>query len=92
MWSLRKSVEREAVVLRLSGRIEGEQLVELKETFASETGASSLILDLEGVKLVDQEVVTFLACCRADGIQLRNCPAYIQEWIGREKGTQGRTQ
>jgi anti-anti-sigma regulatory factor len=84
MWSLRRLAEGKFVVLRLSGRIEGENLVELKEFFASESGASQIVLDLEGVKLVGQDAVTFLACCQADGTTLRNCPAYIREWIARE--------
>lgn len=92
MWSLRKSLERESVVLRLSGRIEGEQLVELKEILASEAKVKGLVLDLEEVKLVDQEVVTFLAGCQADGIQLRNCPAYIQEWVARANGGKTNTR
>jgi hypothetical protein len=29
--------------------------------------------------------VKFLARREADGIQLDNCPAYIREWIEREK-------
>jgi hypothetical protein len=42
-------------------------------------------LDLEGVDLVDQATVRFLARCAADGIQLERCPAYIREWIVRER-------
>jgi hypothetical protein len=40
-----------------------------------------MALDLEEVKLVDREAVRFLAACEARGIQLRNCPSYIREWI-----------
>jgi ABC-type transporter Mla MlaB component len=89
MWSLRRLAEGECVVLRLSGRIEGDQLVELKELLASETGIKKVILDLEEVKLVDQDAVTFLAGCQMDGTPLRNCPAYIREWIAREQGGNG---
>jgi ABC-type transporter Mla MlaB component len=85
MWRLRRSVEGEYIVLRLSGRIEGEELVELKEFFASESGVRNTILDLEEVKLVDQDAVTFLADCEAGGTQLRNCPAYIREWMARDQ-------
>jgi hypothetical protein len=34
---------------------------------------------------VDQDVVSFLRGCEADGIQLRNCPAYIRAWINGEQ-------
>jgi hypothetical protein len=30
--------------------------------------------------------VEFLALNEANGIALRNCPAYIREWITRERG------
>jgi hypothetical protein len=85
MWRLQRSLEGELVVLRLSGRIEDEQLVELQDIFASEAGAEKIVFDLAGVKLVDQNAVEFLACRQSGGTQLRNCPAYIHEWIARAK-------
>ena len=35
--------------------------------------------------LVDREVVKLLALSEANGIELRNCPAYIREWIAKER-------
>jgi len=29
--------------------------------------------------------VRFLALCESNGIELRNCPLYMREWIFREK-------
>jgi len=46
-----------------------------------------LELDLRDVKLVDQQVVTFLTRCQASGTRLRNYPPYIREWIPRETVT-----
>jgi anti-anti-sigma regulatory factor len=89
MWKLQKLADGEFVVLRLSGRIEGEQLLELRDVFASEAEGRNVVLDLQDVKLVDQNTVTFLAHCEASGTQLRNCPAYIREWVGREKERAG---
>jgi hypothetical protein len=43
-----------------------------------------IVLDLSEVKLVDRDVVGFLARIEAKGIQLENCPSYIREWIERE--------
>jgi hypothetical protein len=42
-------------------------------------------LDLKEVNLVSREVVTFLARCKEGGMGLNNCPAYIREWIARER-------
>ena len=46
-----------------------------------ERDAGRLTLDLDEVRLVDRESVRFLASCEARGIQLKNCPFYIREWI-----------
>ena len=82
MWKVRRVEDGERVVLSLSGRLEGEQLSELEEVLAAETAIQSLILDLQDVRLVDQDAVRFLAHCEAGGASLRNCPAYIRGWIG----------
>jgi hypothetical protein len=37
------------------------------------------------VTLVDVEVVRFLGSCETQGVELRNCPVYIREWIARER-------
>jgi len=85
MWKVRRIENDNQVVLRLSGRLEGEQLKELKEALASEAALHHLILDLTDVRLVDQDAVRFLADCQAHGAILWSCPAYIREWIAAEK-------
>jgi hypothetical protein len=45
----------------------------------------NIILDLRDVRLADREAVRFLTACEADGMTLENCPAYVREWIAREK-------
>ena len=50
-----------------------------------ETG-QILVLDLKDLTLVDRDTVRFLESCEEDGIKLKNCPAYIREWITRERG------
>jgi len=42
-------------------------------------------LDLEEVKLVDQDAVRFLARCEAAGARLEGCAPYVREWITREE-------
>ena len=64
----------------VSGRIDGEAVSELQRLFR-EWAESRLILDLEGVRLVDAEAVEFFARCEDAGIKLRSCPAYVREWI-----------
>jgi hypothetical protein len=74
------------VVFTISGRLDVENLAELKTLFGSEASGRRITLDLKELTLVDQDAVGFLMRCEADNIQLRNCPAYIREWITRERG------
>ena len=74
------------VLFTLSGRIEAEEVKELRQLLALETDGQQLVLDLRNVTLVNEGAVTFLAGCETDSIKLENCPAYIREWIERVKG------
>jgi hypothetical protein len=74
------------VLFTLSGRIEAEDIDELRRLLELEDTSRKIALDLRDVTLVDRDGVKFLADCEANGIQLENCPAYIREWIGRESG------
>ena len=85
MWKLERSRDGDLLVLNLCGRIELEQLEELRRVLASEAKGQKIALDLNSVRLVDQDAVTFLARCELNGIRLDNCPAYIREWITRAK-------
>ena len=70
------------VVLRISGRITAQELGILQDLLGQEEGA--VAIDLKDVLLVDREAVKFLALSELNGLELRNCPAYIREWITRE--------
>jgi hypothetical protein len=87
MWKVQRTDHGGLVVLLVSGRIEQEQLNNLREAFAAEAGNRNFILDLSEVRLVDQEAITFLSHCEARGAELRNCPAYIREWMERRTET-----
>jgi anti-anti-sigma regulatory factor len=78
----RLSIEQGAV-LRISGRIAGEDLDVLR--IALEEGRV-VALDLTEVELVDCDAVKLLAWTEANGIELRHSPAYIREWVTRERG------
>jgi anti-anti-sigma regulatory factor len=73
------------VVFKLSGRMDAENIGELEALLSAESGEDIIVLDLKDLTLVDQDVVSFLRRCETDGIQLRNCPAYIREWINGER-------
>jgi hypothetical protein len=73
------------VVFTVSGRMDTENLAGLKTMFSSEANDRRIVLDLKDLILVDQDAVSFLERCEADSIQLRNCPAYIREWIKKER-------
>ena len=92
MWKVQRIANDEFVILRVSGHLESEQLTELQKVVASEGGDANVVLDLKEVRLVDQDAVTFLAQCEANGTKLRNCPAYIREWIGRRARTRAEAE
>ena len=73
------------VVFTLSGRIEAEDVSELKRLFELEEPGQQLAMDLSDVTIVDRDGVRFLARCEAERITLENCPKYIREWIKRER-------
>jgi hypothetical protein len=77
-----KGSERERTILWLSGRIQSEQLGQLKVQME---GIPEVVLDLKGVRLVDRDAVRFLAVCELNGTELRHCSPYIREWILKEK-------
>jgi hypothetical protein len=82
---IRRSATQGFVVFTLSGRIQMEHLAHLEELFEGEAADDSVVLDLKEVRLVEREAVMFLTRCEADGIKLDNCPAYIREWMERER-------
>ena len=69
--------------LRLSGRIQSDNIGAVQS--AMNDGCADRILDLSEVTLVDLDVVRFLISCESKGVSLVQCPAYIQEWILRER-------
>ena len=71
------------VVLHVSGRMQAEHVDTLRELLGREKGG--VAIDLKEVLLVDREAVRLLALSEANGTELRNCPAYIREWVARER-------
>jgi hypothetical protein len=79
----RLKAEGDFVVLRLSGRITQDDVAVLRAAIDQERGP--LAIDLVEVGLVDRDTVNLLAFSEGRGIELRNCPAYIREWVDRER-------
>ena len=71
------------VILCISGRITGEDVEMLRDLLDREK--NTVPIDLKDVVLVDREAVLFLALRESNGVELRNCPAYIREWITKQR-------
>jgi anti-anti-sigma regulatory factor len=72
----------QGVVLQFSGRIAAQDLEVVRTAL---DGRRVVAIDLADVELVDREAVDLLAQTEAEGIELRSCPAYIREWITKER-------
>ena len=75
------------VVIKLSGRMDAENIGELETLVRKEADDRRIVLDLRDLTLVDQDAVNFLKRCEEHNITLKNCPAYIREWITRGRKT-----
>ena len=80
---IERSTRQRFTVFTLSGSMEATQVPELEELF--DRDYRNIILDLRDVRLADRDAVRFLRGCEADGMKLENCPAYVREWMDREK-------
>ncbi|WP_396126784.1 STAS domain-containing protein [Acidicapsa ligni] len=74
------------IVFRVSGRINAENVPELTALFISEEKHRPIVLDLKDLTLVDQDAVRFLESFETNGTTLQNCPAYVREWITKDRG------
>jgi len=77
----RFATEDDRVIVRISGRVGAKNLDVLRSVL--EEGRIAAI-DLKDVLLIDEDAVKLLIAARANGIELRNCTAYIREWMARE--------
>lgn len=77
------------VVFKVSGQLNVENLGEMEKLIKAERKGSHIDLDLTDLISVDGEAVEFLAKCETESIKLKNCSAYIREWIRRERLQRG---
>jgi anti-anti-sigma regulatory factor len=79
----RQAIGEGRVVLRVSGRLAGDNVDVLRTLLEQEHGV--VILDLKDVRLVDGDATKVLAIHESNGVRIDNCPLYIREWIRRER-------
>ena len=84
MLRIRRSADGE-VVFTLSGQMDPESIVELEALINSEPKWCRIVLDLKDLTLANEVAITFLVRCEAISIALKNCPAYIREWIAAKR-------
>jgi len=77
--------ENGGVVFTVSGQMDEEPIAELEILISSEANGRRIILDLKDLTLVNENAITFLECCEVNSITLKNCPAYIREWINAQR-------
>ena len=70
------------LVLYISGRLAAEDLVIVRIALEERRVVA---IELAEVDLVSREAVKLLGQAEADGIELRSCPAYIRDWITKER-------
>jgi len=81
-------IERSAngqVVFTVSGRMQTEDIEHFQQLLVVETPGQQLMFNLRDLMLVNQDVVTFLAHCEGNGIELEHCPLHIRNWIDQQK-------
>jgi hypothetical protein len=81
-------IERAAngqVVFTLIGRMQTEDIEQVQQLLVVETPGQPVMFNLRDLTLVNQDVVTFLAHCEANGIKLEDCPLHIRNWIDQER-------
>jgi len=84
MFRIEKRSDGGMTTLRISGRIESEQLPDLRAQI--DACVSLPRLDLEELNLVDLSAIRFLIRCEAAGMDIIHCPLYVREWMLREEG------
>ena len=73
------------VVFTMSGQMDAESIVELETLINSEAEGCRIVLDLKDLTLADEDAIIFFVRCEANGIILKNCPAYVREWISAKR-------
>jgi len=85
MLRIQRTTDRTITVVTVSGRLDAENVSELRQSLDIVPAGEAVVLDLADLVLADREAVRFLGDHEACGrIVLRNCPAYIRRWMAGE--------
>ena len=70
-------------VFRLSGHIQLEDVKKIEELISQQNNQAAV--DLSELTLIDRDAVSYLALCKLRGVQLRNSPWFLTEWISKQE-------
>ena len=70
------------LVLYISGQLATEELEVVRTALDPRLVVA---VELGEVELANRDAVKLLAQAEAEGIELRSCPAYIREWVTKER-------
>ena len=82
---IERSEQSGFTVFLLSGRLDTEHIPEIEKLFGAHADYGKIIMDLSELRLADREAIRFLSRCEKAGLKVENCPAYIREWMQRER-------
>ena len=86
MLRIQRTTDRAAIVLTVSGRLDAENVSELRRSLDMVPAGDAVVIDLADLVLADRDVVRLLREFEAsERIVLRNCPAYIRIWMAAEE-------
>jgi hypothetical protein len=82
MLRIQRATDGTITVLTVSGRLEAENIGELRQSLDLLPEGAAVALDLADLVLADREAIRFLGDREASGqIALRHCPPYIRIWL-----------
>lgn len=70
-------------VFHVYGHVQSEHVSTIEELVAREDG--QVELDLTEITLADRDTVSYLALCEMRGIELKNCPPFLRDWVTEEQ-------
>ena len=73
----------------LSGRIQSDGIASIRSELNDGCAHEILMRD---VTLVDLATIRFLIRCEDEGVVLMHCPAYVREWMLRERAEGGQAE
>ena len=86
MLRIQPTTDRTITVLTVSGRLDAENISELRRSLDIVPAGDAVVLDLADLLLADREAIRVLGDLEASGrIVLRHCPAYIRRWLESER-------